>query len=229
MKKIDVADIELKPEDRSEVLRYLGYSGQIIEEPLEKDIEAAIQAVNDSAEPRILYKIYDIAEDGDFKDDLHFLEGDDIRRHLSGCNKVLLMAATIGMKTDLMIRQAAIRNPIQSIIMDSAGSTLIELVCDTVEAELREEVEAEGQYLTSRFSPGYGDLPLHAQKGFFDALEIRRIGIHLSEDDLMTPRKSVTAVLGIADHPVKKKERSCNSCNLRECCRFRARGNVCGE
>ena len=53
MKKIDVADIELKPEDRSEVLRYLGYSGQIIEEPLEKDIEAATRELKKRTEEMV--------------------------------------------------------------------------------------------------------------------------------------------------------------------------------
>ena len=52
--------------------------------------------------------------------------------------------------------------------------------------------------LRQRFSPGYGDLPLQAQRAIFDALQCHKeIGLYLNESLLMSPTKSVTAIVGI--------------------------------
>lgn len=45
----------------------------------------------------------------------------------------------------------------------------------------------------------------------------------------MIPRKSITAVLGISDHPVKGKLATCNECVLRDKCELRKEGGFCGD
>ena len=60
-------------------------------------------------------------------------------------------------------------------------------------------MEAEGLSLRPRFSPGYGDFPLSMQTPIFDALDCpRKIGVSLNASLLMSPSKSVTAVIGLA-------------------------------
>ena len=55
-----------------------------------------------------------------------------------------------------------------------------------------------GKTLAARFSPGYGDLPLEFQREIFRALDVpRRIGVSLGSSCLMSPSKSVTAIVGI--------------------------------
>ncbi|MBO4769751.1 MAG: Vitamin B12 dependent methionine synthase activation subunit, partial [Clostridia bacterium] len=52
--------------------------------------------------------------------------------------------------------------------------------------------------LTTRFSPGYGDLDIFSQKIFLSVLDASRLaGITLSESMLMSPSKSVTALCGV--------------------------------
>ena len=94
--------------------------------------------------------------------------------------------------------------------------------------DLRREVEAEGLYLTDRFGPGYGDLPLSAQKKLCAALDTgRRIGLSLSPSLLMIPGKSVTAVLGIADMQKPLRKRGCENCSLFRDCMYRRDGKNC--
>ena len=243
MPVIDVSDVKLSDGDRNEVLRYLGYQGQTISSDLMDTFSGCMESVNGAAQPKVLYNIYDLRQDEEhltpdpdgkypaavFPEELAFLSGKDIKAHLAGCTQAVLMAATIGLRQDMMTRQQSLMDPLRSVIIDSAGSVLVEAVCDTAEAVLRSRLSEQGLFLTSRFSPGYGDLPLDAQQKFSEVLEIRRIGISVSADFLMTPRKSVTAVLGIAHHPVKKNQRSCDSCNLKGACRFRRMGFFCSE
>ena len=58
-------------------------------------------------------------------------------------------------------------------------------------------IRDSGLAVRPRFSPGYGDLPLALQREVFAALDCpRRIGLTLSDSLLMSPTKSVTALIG---------------------------------
>ena len=58
-------------------------------------------------------------------------------------------------------------------------------------------------YLRPRFSPGYGDLPLALQADVFWALDCTsKIGVSLSESLIMSPQKSVTAIIGISEKEI---------------------------
>ena len=104
----------------------------------------------------------------------------------------------------------------------------MEELCNALEAEIRTSVQAQGHYLTGRFSPGYGDCPLTLQQPFAIALDtVRGLGMAVTPENLLTPRKSVTAILGVADHPVTGTRAGGGHCLLREKCEYRKRGTTC--
>jgi 5-methyltetrahydrofolate--homocysteine methyltransferase len=87
---------------------------------------------------------------------------------------------------------------------------------------------SENEYLTMRFSPGYGDVPLIASEGILEILNAKkRIGMGLTESSMLIPIKSVTAFIGISD---RKEHRglSCDSCSIADRCLYRKRGDFCG-
>ena len=101
---------------------------------------------------------------------------------------------------------------------------------DAAEAELRQWAAKEGKYLTGRFSPGYGDWDIAVQPLVANALDtVRRAGLCVTDTNLMTPRKSVTAILGVSGHPVKGKLAGCGHCVLRTRCEYRKRGKTCAS
>ena len=70
-------------------------------------------------------------------------------------------------------------------------------VSDTVRLFCRELTD-DGLELTSRFSAGYGDLSLEFQREIFRALDCQKnIGLTLNESLIMSPTKSITAIIGI--------------------------------
>ena len=110
------------------------------------------------------------------------------------------------------------------------GSVLVEQAADAAEAELRQWAAEQDKYLTGRFSPGYGDWPIGVQPLVAAALDTaRRAGLCVTENDLMTPRKSVTALLGLSDHPVKGRLAGCGHCVLNTRCEYRKRGITCAS
>ena len=98
------------------------------------------------------------------------------------------------------------------------------------EAELRQWAAEQGKYLTGRYSPGYGDWPITVQPKVAAVLDTaRRAGLCVTDTNLMTPRKSITALLGVSDHPVKGHLAGCGHCVLRTRCEYRKRGITCAS
>ena len=103
---------------------------------------------------------------------------------------------------------------------------------DRFEKERTREYLARGLYLTDRFSPGYGDLPLTVQKDLCGVLDTRRtLGLTVNESMLLIPEKSVTAVMGICPAPQKHRaaadKSGCAKCAAFENCVFRLQGRTC--
>ena len=117
-----------------------------------------------------------------------------------------------------------------ALMLDSCASCAIENVCDNFQNELEERLFNENLYLTDRFSPGYGDMPFEQQREICEILNTSKtIGVSLNESGIMIPRKSVTAIMGIAQKPQKKRFRGCEYCSMFENCDFRKGGITCGK
>ena len=131
------------------------------------------------------------------------LPGEDVHKHLTGCEQAILLAVTLA-PVDAQIRRAGVGDIAAGVASDALGSALAEQAADAAEAQLRQWAATEGKYLTGRFSPGYGDWDIAVQPLVAAALDtVRKAGLCVTDTNLMTPRKSVTALLGVSDHPVK--------------------------
>ena len=138
-------------------------------------------------------------------------------KNLDGCEKAVIFAATVGLGIDRLIFKYSSVSPSRALMFQAIGAERIEALCDMFSAEICEKYAAEGLYITSRFSPGYGDFSVEAQKDFFGLLDCpRKIGLSLNESLIMTPTKSVTAVIGISEK-AQKKSNSCEACTLDGC------------
>ena len=100
-----------------------------------------------------------------------------------------------------------------------------------MEETLREKLAAQALYLTDRFSPGYGDMPLAQSGQICEVLNAgRSIGLTVSQSGILMPRKSVTAVLGISRTQVLRRPKGCEGVfgapNLRICKTRRHNGGM---
>lgn len=181
-----------------------------------KEIEKMVLA---AASPKAVYRVMELS---DIK-----LEGNSIKRHLSGCCRAAVMGATLGAGVDNLIRRLQITDMSDAVMADCGASVLVEQVCDEFQKVINSNVNG---YTTSRFSPGYGDFPIEMQPyivGYIDGQ--RKIGLNVTSDNLLIPRKSVTAVIGISDKPVSGRLATCAECVLREKCELKKEGKFCGD
>ncbi len=128
----------------------------------------------------------------------HPLPGQALSRHLQNCPKVILFAATVGLTIDRMIQRHFVTEPAIAVWLNAIGSERVEALCRLFCTELKADYAAEGLVPIERFSPGYGDLPLAFQKDIFTLLDCpRKIGVTLNQSLLMSPEKSVSALVGL--------------------------------
>ena len=211
----------------NEILKYLGFRGQELTEEIAAQIRRCSDEVLAAATPRLTYRLAPL--DNGAVLGVTFA-GNDIPRMLEPCEEVVLFGATLGPGVERLMMRYEVVNAADSVIMDACASTAIENICNNFESDMRRAVEAEGRYLTDRFSPGYGDLPIAEQPKFFALLDMtRRIGVSLTPTTIMVPRKSVTAIMGIARTPQPHRPPDCEHCLMFRTCPFRKAGRRCRE
>lgn len=217
--------------EKSEVLRYLGFKNQLLDEGINKLIEESIEEMKKIIKVRYVYKLFSIDKSkGDIalKDSAVKLQGKDIYKHLEKADKCVLMAITLGSDVDTKIRYYEKTSITRALILDACATTAVEEACDNLCEKLEREIVDENKVLTSRFSPGYGDLPIDLQNSFISVLESQGvIGLTASSHSILLPRKSVTAVVGVIDKSHKDKNKSCLSCNKHTSCKFKKEGDFC--
>ena len=212
----------------NEALLYLGYRGGTLPPDIHKIIAECEQDLLKTARPRIVWRQFDLLPDGTFSGTAFRPQGDDIRNMLRDCRQAVLFAATLGTEVETLLRRTQVRDMAKAVVLDCCASSAIENVCDNFCEDLQKE--AAPKYLTDRFSPGYGDFPFAQQPEVCALLDIqRRIGVTLSPGGLMIPQKSVTALIGIAGEPQKKRFRGCAYCSRFETCSIRKENRTCGQ
>ena len=192
--------VKLDDSDRKEVLRYLGYRGSEITDVVEKKLEAAFNICNKIINVRQVWKLCSIRE---YKEGISLEEadcvlyGESLKKLLKGLNEAILFCVTIGIDFDREVEKQMIKDPTLGVCLNACGIAAIEKACDNLQLEVEKEL---GKKTTTRFSPGYGDLPLESQRDFIRLLNTEKIaGVRLNENNLMNPLKSVTAIAGLME------------------------------
>ncbi len=147
----------------------------------------------------------------------------DLCKNLASCDRAVVFAATVGLGIDRLISAYGRLSPTKSLTFQAIGAERIESLCDDFCSFLSTEFSCYG-VPRPRFSPGYGDLSVEYQRDIFRVLDCyRKIGLSLNDSMLMSPSKSVTAIVGISSQTPKQYEK-CSLCNKTDCA-FRG-GNV---
>mgnify|MGYP004530879225 CR=1 FL=1 len=215
--------------DLDEALRYAGVPAPA-PEALRADMAHWARELAQTIPPRYVYRVLALEHrpDGIYLPAIDLpLPGQTAQKMLADCDEAVLLACTLGARFDALLRREQARDMSQALLLDGCGGAWVEAGCNAAEEELR--TRFPHRYLTDRFSPGYGDLPLSIQPALCDALNAyRRLGLSLSETFLLNPVKSVTAIVGLSHRPQPTRIRGCRYCSLQKTCTFRKGGTSCG-
>lgn len=119
----------------------------------------------------------------------------DLVKALDSCKQAYILGVTIGIGADRLISRLSLTSPAEGFITDALASATAESLCDYADNSLRGTAEKP-----FRYAPGYGDMPLTYQPEILKALNgDYTLGITLNSSLLMTPMKSITAIMGIKE------------------------------
>lgn len=221
--------IKLNSINKTEAIRYMGYGNSTPDDNMLALIDKCELKLLQNIDAKYLYSDHNIYFDDGYigvENTLLRLASEDIKNHLSSCQKVVLMCATLSIGVDNLLRKLQITDLTQALITDCLASAAIEQVCNEVDNIIASNFN--DYYATWRFSPGYGDLSIDIQSDFLNVLNSqKRIGLTVTPDNILAPTKSVTAIIGLSKTPLNIKKRGCASCNMAKSCQYRKRGERC--
>lgn len=184
------------PLREKEVLRYAGVREE--NEETWHLLQECIRETEGKLSPRVIFCTLLVQNDesGCRLGPIYF-PSKDLARHLARCPRAVLFGATLGVGIDRLIEKYSRLSPAKALMLQAIGTQQIEALCDAFCREIEKE---SGAPLRPRFSPGYGDLPLETQGEIFAFLAPeKRIGLTLTDHFLMSPSKSVTAIVGLGE------------------------------
>lgn len=196
-----------------EILRYAGCKNA--DNEILTLMHSCIAEVRDTLTYKVCFREFNISVTDNICDFGVFkFRSQQLASNLAGCKSVIIFGATVGVGIDRLIAKYGRISPARALMLQAVGAERIEALCDAFCEDWQKE---KGAFLKPRFSPGYGDLPLSAQKDIFSVLDCeKRIGLFLNDSFLMSPSKSVTAFVGITDRKPEKPDK-CTSCNKKDC------------
>lgn len=206
--------------NRSEVLRYAGFPAAVLrakgkgkkddsfcevptDEELAKRLDEVIGLAKGQFTYRLSYACAGLGRDDDGYPVLPFKQhSDDLKKNLENCEGVIILAATVGAGIDRLIRRYERTEPATGLLLQGMGAERVETLVDAFNDEVNRACEELGMKAHPRYSPGYGDLPITVQPDLLKILDAeKRLGITLNASYMMSPSKSVTAVIGIVKEP----------------------------
>jgi hypothetical protein len=136
---------------------------------------------------------------------------------LRSCKHVVVFFITLGKEVDRLIKRNMRKRSHYAYILDIAASMAAESTAEFLQSKIKKNI-GDDQGITLRYSPGYCDWPVEEQRKLFDLLPADSVEISLSEKCFMSPRKSISGIIGIGPkHRIEKQKNTCIHCNKNEC------------
>jgi cobalamin-dependent methionine synthase I len=185
------------------VLRRLGYP---VDEKLNGRVKPIFEKELDKApslfKPKGVYRMLSVDSNTDgivsFNESDFQIHSKQVSKMLKQADPVVLFMTTLGLRLEEEVNRLFKEDQMaEAVILDAIGSETADAVADKMHRKILKCVaEGDGFSVTPRFSPGYGDWPVTVQGEFCEVCGGGKIGISVNDSSLMSPRKSVSAVVG---------------------------------
>lgn len=214
-----------------EVLRYINVPYMKADDEIKMQILDTYNELEALAQIRSSVRYFELDINDNLvslKDTPILMTSNDLARLFKNCKGTFLLAVTLGAEVDKKISSMQQVDMLKALLFNACANVMIESGCDEIESELMKSLEMN-QYLTMRYSPGYGDVALKVQGEILNVLDTaRKMGLTTTKAGMLLPLKSVTAFIGVST--IKEdRQKKCSECLMHETCTYRRRGDRCGS
>ena len=132
--------------DRKEALRYLGLGKHEPDPETERLLEECIREAERAAEFRHLVREYPLSveEDGTVDGGCFRVKSANLKKNLSGCDSVLVMAVTVGAEVDRLLARYGKLSVAKAVVMQAAAAAMVEAYCNELNAMWKKEYLEKG-------------------------------------------------------------------------------------
>jgi hypothetical protein len=228
--RAEFQNLEVNPKA---VWRELGYSNPAQARPvIQEAFRQAIEMGQTALEPAACYDIFQIervtSSSVEVEGGVSFESQDLAHRHREA-KELAAFIVTIGPRLEeQVVKLFQDGNPAVGCFLDTFGSIAVDMVAYKVKELIQDDALARdyqtmtceycigndcpaykdcGGVIIHWWSPGYGDWNTREQKKLFTLVDGSRIGIHLNETGMMTPRKSYSCALPIGSQREKPPDK----------------------
>lgn len=147
------------------------------------------------------------------------LYGKMLSSYMKRARDIYLFLATIGSHVeDEASALMKSGDTLAGYLIDRVGAFAVESLADELAVFLGEDSKLSGDSVSMPFSPGYCDWPVEEQAKLDRILNFAQIGVHLTESYMMSPKKSISGLIGIAPEGLFSKSRQkCEVCTMKSC------------
>ena len=203
-----------------EAVRYLGYGKNPVDEATSRLVEKGFLELEKVSALRSVFRIFEMNRIDEEKVAIGTLQisSKSLARNLNHCEKAVLFGATLGTGVDRLIARTSLTDMANAVVLQACAAAMLEEYCDICQKKIGERLRKEEKYLRPRFSPGYGDFAIEYQKSLIRMLDCAKtIGLTMTDSCMMTPTKSVTAVIGVSTVEEKCHIKGCEACEKKDC------------
>lgn len=203
-----------------EAIRYLGYGRNEVDEKTLHLIETSFTELEEIAKKRIVAQVFQLHLEQEHCIDIEGMKicSKNLSKNLKGCECVLVLGATLGIQVDRWMKRYSYTDMAKVLVMQSCAAAMLEEYLDDWQEKQEQEFLKENWYLRPRFSPGYGDFSIKHQRQILEMLQAtKKIGLSMTDSSMLTPTKSVTAVIGMSRTKTACHQKGCEVCEKKDC------------
>lgn len=202
-----------------EAIRYLGYGQHAVDKTTLAMIDSSFIELESCADKRSVYRIFEYNQEADVLNiGTMKIKSRNLERNLRGCKYAALFGATLGAQVDLLLRKHSVTDMARTVVLQACAAACLEEYCDECQEEIGRKAAGQGLWMRPRFSPGYGDFDIHYQGEILRMLDApKKIGLTMTESCMLTPVKSVTALIGLSTEKTDCHRDGCEVCGKTDC------------
>ena len=189
---------------------------------ISKSLDECLTKAKSLSKPNYIRRVKKIALIGkdfiEIESGIRFSTGR-IAQYIKDSSDIVIFLVTIGDEIEKIAGELTSgKEPLQGYLLDRIGSFAVESLAGSIEKKLRKDYSGLKKSVSKRYSPGYCDWPIEEQRILAKILDFSKIGVTLNESCMMQPKKSISAIVAIADKGVFTESGSnCEICERKDC------------
>ena len=189
-----------------EAIRYLGYGRHAVDEQTLALIDVSFGELDQTTQAKSVYRIFDCKVTGEDQVTIGKMniKSRSLGKNLRGCKEAVVFGATLGTSVDILMKRYSLTDMAKSVVLQACAAAYLEEYCDDLQLSIGEELKAQND--------------IHHQDDILRMLDTaKKIGLTMTDSYMLTPTKSVTAIIGISDTQEKCHIKGCEACEKKDC------------